>query len=312
MATEKKTKTCMRCKQERDLSQFPQSPSSLLPQQRSYLCINCLEQMCDPTDLNSVDKVMRWGDWAFNPDKWTQLYAQHKAHTLRAYFNVLSDQAYDNVTWATESARWAEIRAQGGDPADYIATLSDAEAAETRKMWGDSYAPDELQFLNDYYNRILATQNVTTPILQEYARNLCELELRIKKGIRAGEDVKKEMDARDNVIKMANFSAANSKNATDFDSVGELITYCIKQGWKPMWHMEPQDSIDFIMKNNQDYLRRLTQGEGNFAEQVEDKRAQYDLAERIESEETSYHYDANSSEPTEFEDDEGAFLDGAN
>lgn len=308
---DKKTKQCIRCKETRDLAMFPQSPSPFLPQKRSYICIPCLEQMCDPTDLDSVDAVMRWGDWAFDPNKWTQLYATHKNHTLGAYFSLLADQAYDNATWAKESARWAQIREQGGDPANYIDTLSDAEAAETRKMWGSSYSPEELQFLNDYYNSILATQNVSTPILQKYARNICELELRIMKGIRAGEDVKKEMDARDNAIKMANFSAANSKNATDFDSVGELITYCVKMGWNPKWHTEPQDSIDFIMKNNQDYLRRLTQGEGNFAEQVEDKRAQYDLAERIESEETSYHYDTNS-DPVEFEDNEEDFLDGAN
>lgn len=246
---------------------------------------------------------MRWGDWPFDPDKWTQVYATNKEHPLAAYFGLLADQRYDGSTWAKESAHWAEIRARGGNAADYIQALSGAEAAELRKKWGAGYNPDDLQFLEDYYTRIVSTQNVNTPILQEYAKDLCEVELRIKKGMRANEDVKKEMDARDNIVKMANFSAANSKNATDFDSVGELITYCVKAGWQPKWHTEPQDSIDFIMKNNQDYLRRLTQGEGNFAEQVEDKAAQFNLAERLETEESSYQYDVND-EPTEFEDEE--------
>lgn len=303
MTNDKKTKQCIRCKQEKSITLFQPSVSPFLPQHRSYICTPCLEQMCNPTDLDSVDAVMRWGDWPFDPDKWTQLYGANKEHTLTTYFGLLADQRYDNATWATESAHWAEIRARGGKVEDYIQSLSGAEAAELRKKWGGEYAPDDLQFLEDYYTRIVSTQNVSTPILQEYAKDLCEVELRIKKGMRANEDVKKEMDARDNIIKMANFSASNSKNATDFDSASELICYLIKMGWNPKWHTEPQDSIDFIMKNNQDYLRRLAQGEGNFAEQVEDKAAQFNLAERLETEEASYQYDVND-EPTEFEDEE--------
>lgn len=246
---------------------------------------------------------MRWGDWPFNPDKWTQLYATHKEHTLTAYFGLMDDESYRNATWAEESAKWEKLRANNIDPAEKIRILSSAEGAALREKWGVEYDPVDIRFLEDYYTRIVATQNVNTPILQEYAKDLCEIELRIKKGVRANEDVKKEMDARDNIIKMANFTANNSKNATDFDSVGELITYCVRKGWRPEYHTEPQDSIDFIMKNNQDYLRRLVQGEGNFAEQVEDKAAQFNLADRIENEESSYQYDANE-EPTEFEDDE--------
>lgn len=111
------------------------------------------------------------------------------------------------------------------------------------------------------------------------------------------------MDARDNIIKNANFTASNSKNAADFDSVGELITYFVKLGWQPNFHSEPQDSIDFIMRDNQTYLRRLVQGEGNFAEQVEDARAKYNLAERMEEDENSYNYDAQDA-VTSFEEDE--------
>lgn len=297
----------MRCRQERKLADFQQSPSDFLPQHRSYICTPCLEQMCRPEDLDSVDALMRWGDWPFNPDKWTQLYATHGEHTLTAYFNVMADKAYDGATWAAESEKWAQIREQT-DPADYIKVISSAEARELHKKWSNIYEPEELQFLEDYYTRILATQNVTTPILQEYARDLCEIELRIKKGMREGADIKKEMDARDNIIKMANFSASNSKNAADFDSVGELIMYCVKNGWTPNWHEEPQDSIDFMMRDTQGFLRRLVQGEGNFAEQVEDKRAQFDLAERIEADEVSYRYD-NTSEPEEYEDAEDDFVD---
>jgi hypothetical protein len=85
----------------------------------------------------------------------------------------------------------------------------------------------------------LATQNVSTPILKARARDLCELTLRAKQGIRAGQDVKKDMDAIENIIKNCNFNASNAKNAADFESVGELMVYYGKRGWHPKWHTEP-------------------------------------------------------------------------
>ena len=85
-----------------------------------------------------------------------------------------------------------------------------------KKEWAPSYSTEELLWLDNYYNLIVATQNVSTPILQNYARDLCEIELRIKKGLREGDDIKKDMDARDNIIKIAKFEASNAKSAADF------------------------------------------------------------------------------------------------
>ena len=154
---------------------------------------------------------------------------------------------------------------------------------QLRKTWSPAYTKDELLFLDDYYNQIVATQNVSTPILQHYARDLCEIELRIKKGLREGVDIKKDMDARDNIIKIAHFEASNAKNVANFESIGELMVYFGKKGWHPKWKTEPKDSYDFLMTNMQNYLKRLVINEGNFAEQVEDKRERYNMTERLEN-----------------------------
>ena len=172
-----------------------------------------------------------------------------------------------------------------------------------KKEWSPAYAPEELLFLDDYYNAILATQNVSTPILKHYARDLCEIELRIKKSVREGLDVKKDMDARDNIIKMAHFEASNAKSAADFESVGELMVYYGKKGWHPNWHTEPQDSIDFMMENIQNYLKRLVLNEGNFAEQVEDKKARYNMTERLEEIENEV-VELDETADIEYEDSE--------
>lgn len=224
---------------------------------------------------------MRWLDLPFDLNKWTQLYAQHKDHTLTAYFNLLYDEHYEGLRWADENERWRQAREEDTID-DEIKVLNEAKLKHLRKTWSAAYNPAQLLWLDNFYNLIVATQNVSTPILQEAARDFCELELRIKEGMRAGDDVSKLMKQRDDMIKVYHFEASNAKSAADFESVGELMVYYGKKGWHPKWHTEPQDSIDFMMENIQNYLKRLVLNEGNFAEQVEDKRNRYNMTERLE------------------------------
>ena len=282
MTDEIKMRRCLKCKQEKPIHEFQYTPSNFFPAHRSQLCTSCLELMIHQDNMGEVDRLCRWLDVPFDLNKWTQLYAIHKDHTLTAYFNTLLDEHYQALQWADENERWRLARDEGTIDEE-IEALSEAKVRKLKRTWSPSYSTEELLFLEDYYNQILATQNVSTPILQQYARDLCESELRIKKGLRNGDDIKKDMDARDNIIKIAHFEATNAKNAADFESVGELMVYYGKKGWHPKWHSEPKDDVDFCMQNIQNYLKRLVVNEGNFAEQVEDRRERYNLTERLET-----------------------------
>lgn len=285
----------MKCRQDKEEFNFQHTPSNFFPGHRSLICTNCLETMIDQANFGEVDRLCRYLDLPFDLNKWSQLYDIHKDHTLTAYFNTLLDDHYNSLQWADENERWRLAREEGTIDED-IEKLSEAKLRHLKRTWSNEYDTNELLFLEDYYNQILATQNVSTPILQHYARDLCEIELRIKKGLRDGVDIKKDMDARDNIIKMAHFEATNAKSAADFESIGELMTYYGKKGWHPKWHTEPQDSIDFLMQNIQNYLQRLVINEGNFAEQVEDKRERYNMTERlenVENEEVEFDESAN-------------------
>lgn len=278
---EAKTRKCLKCRQDKPEHNFQYTPSNFFPSHRSLICTSCLEKMVAPDNLGEVDRLCRYLDVPFDLNKWTSLYKIHGGHTLTAYFNTLLDEHYQALQWADENERWRLAREEGTID-DEIEALSESKIRKLKKTWSPAYTMDELLFLEDYYNQIVATQNVSTPILQHYARDLCEIELRIKKGLREGADIKKDMDARDNIIKIAKFEATNAKNAADFDSVGELMVYYGKKGWHPKWHTEPRDSIDFMMQNIQNYLKRLVINEGNFAEQVEDKKAHYNLNARLD------------------------------
>lgn len=302
MIEEVKKRKCLRCKQEKPEYEYAATPSKFFPAHRSLICTSCLETLVPQDNLGEVDRLCRYLDVPFDLNKWTQLYKIHKDHTLTAYFNTLLDDHYSALQWADENERWRLARKEEVID-DEIEVLSEAKLRKLKKTWSSVYTPDELLFLDEYYNLIVATQNVSTPILQHYARDLCEIELRIKKGLREGADIKKDMDARDNIIKIAHFEATNAKNAADFESIGELMVYYGKKGWHPKWHQEPQDSIDFMMENIQNYLKRLVINEGNFAEQVEDKRQRYNMTERLEAlENEAVEFDETAN--IEYEDEQ--------
>lgn len=198
--------------------------------------------------MGEVDRVMRWLDLPFNLDMWTQLYAQHQDHTFTAYFNLLYDDHYSGLTWQDETERWRLAREEGTIE-DEIKVLGESHFKKLKKVWGPTYRPEQLLWLENFYNQIVATQNVSTPILQEKARDFCELQLHIKEGLRENLDVSKMMKQADDIVKTYHFEASNAKSAADFESVGELMVYYGKKGWHPNWHTEPQDSIDFMMEN---------------------------------------------------------------
>ena len=300
--SEKKTRRCVKCKRELPQEAFQHTPSKFFPGGKCYICTPCLEAITPQDNLGEVDRLMRWLDLPFDLNKWTQLYAQHKDHTLTAYFNLLYDDHYSQLQWADENERWRQAREEETID-DEIKVLNEAKLKRLRKTWSAAYNQAQLLWLDNFYNLIVATQNVSTPILQEAARDFCELELRIKEGMRAGDDVSKLMKQRDDMIKVYHFEASNAKSAADFESVGELMIYYGKKGWHPNWHTEPQDSIDFMMENIQNYLKRLVLNEGNFAEQVEDKKARYNMTERLEEIENE-KVDLDETSDIEYEGDD--------
>lgn len=305
-----KKRRCLKCKQDKAEEEFQKTPSIFFPAHRSMICTSCLETMIDQANLGEVDRLCRYLDLPFDLDKWTALYQIHGNHTLTAYFNTLLDDHYQALQWTDENERWRLAREEQTID-DEIAAFSESKLRRLKREWSPAYTKDELLWLENYYNQIIATQNVSTPILQNYARDLCEIELRIKKGLREGADIKKDMDARDNIIKIAHFEASNAKSSADFESIGELMVYYGKKGWHPKWHQEPQDSIDFMMENIQNYLKRLVINEGNFAEQVEDKREHYNTIERLETiENEDVNFDEAADIHYEDEDDLASELNG--
>mgnify|MGYP003505934165 FL=1 len=70
--------------------------------------------------------------------------------------------------------------------------------------------------------------------------------------IREGADFDKILASYDKLVKTAEFTPKNVKNINDFDSVGELIKWLEKRGWKNTFYDDvSRDIVDETMQNFQ-------------------------------------------------------------
>ncbi|MBR5939479.1 hypothetical protein IKZ77_02935 [Candidatus Saccharibacteria bacterium] len=76
------------------------------------------------------------------------------------------------------------------------------------------------------------------------------ISLELESRIRAGVDFDKLLSSYDKLVKVAEFTPKNVKNANDFDSVGELIKWLEKRGWvNKFYDGVTRDVIDETIKN---------------------------------------------------------------
>ena len=298
---------CPYCKQERQVEEFAKTKSPFHPKGHSYICVPCLERIVPADNLEKVDQMCRWLDIPFLIDQWTRLQRNAKERTLRLYLKLLEENAsYSALDWSEVNEKW-RLSMEAGTIQDNIPTINEQWRAQMRLKWPSDMERDDedYHYLENFYNDLCTTQNLVSATQRDDAKRLCEVGLLATQKIRAGLDAKNEMAIYHNIVKTEGFEPKNAKNIGDFDSVGELYTWLEKRGWKPKWHTEPQDSVDFTIKNIQKYLQRLVMNEGAIGDQVENRRKQLELANKMEEE---YEYD-DSAETVEIEYEGAAELE---
>lgn len=251
--------------------------------------------------------MCRWLDIPFLIDQWTRLQRNAKERTLRMYLKLLEENAsYAALDWRQVNEKWKQSM-ELGTIEDKIPVINEAWRAQMRLKWPSDMdrSDEDYHYLENFYNDLCTTQNLVSATQRDDAKRLCEVGLLATQKIRAGLDAKNEMAIYHNIVKTEGFEPKNAKNVGDFDSVGELYTWLEKRGWKPKWHTEPQDSVDFTIKNIQKYLQRLVMNEGAIGDQVENRRKQLELANRMEEE---YVYE-DSMEDVEIEYEGAAQLE---
>lgn len=277
-------KTCARCGNQYGPEAFAPTSSLFFPDKTLPICNNCIKDFLISEDFSwaAIDKLCQMADIPFIPREWERLREQNGDDTFPVYARVFQAQEYESIGWDDYYKEFKALKEMGLIE-DELPLLSDEKYEALAHKWGDNYNREELIYLEDLYNGMLATQNINGALQVKQAQQLCKISLELDSRIRQGVDFDKLLGSYDKLVKVAEFTPKNAKNANDFDSVGELVHWLEKRGWVNKFYDDvTRDVIDETIKNIQNYNQRLYINESGIAEEISRRIEQLKSANHIE------------------------------
>ena len=197
MAEIERKRRCPKCKQEKGESEYLLCGSSMFqPGHRSIYCVDCLERIVPYDDLEKVDQLMQWLNWPFALELWTKLAKVGKERTLHLYAKQIGENpTYSKIDWKSMNRKWEE-EFEMGTLQDFLDGADEAFMLKMKRKWPSEMdlTIEDYHYLEDFYNDLLATQNLTTATQRDDAKRLAVVGLIANKKLQTGQDAKKEMD----------------------------------------------------------------------------------------------------------------------
>lgn len=277
-------KECSRCHKEKPRGEFSPTKNFFFVDQLLPMCNECIERLLTKyeDDWDIADKLCQYADIPFVPKKWQEIYQENKEKTFPFYNNIFFTQEFEGLNWKSYYEEFKKLEKEGSIRRE-LPNLSAAEILDLQNKWGPNYDLEELDYLENLYNGMLTSQNVNGALQTDQALKLCKISLEIDNRIREGGDIDKLLGSYDKIIKSGDFTPKNVKNASDFDSVGELYAYLEKTGWVNKYYDgAKRDVIDETIANIQNFNKRLWVNESGMSEDVEKRLAALQHAQELE------------------------------
>ena len=300
------TRKCEKCGRSMPSSQFSTSRSWVFIDGYLPICNECIAAYINEGDNNweRIDKICQWADIPFIVKEWDRVsQITLPNETWAAYAKIFASQDYDSLGWGDYYRQYKKLK-ECGLMEEEIPEVKDKRYSELRRKWGENYDNDELNHLEDLYRGLLNTQNINGALQIDQAQKLCKLSLEIDNRIRAGDkEVDKFMSSYDKIIKSAEFTPKNAKNATDFDSFAEVAYWLEKHGKiNKFYDNVTRDVIDESIKNIENYNQRLYVNEGGIGEEITQRLRALNAANLMEQNSGVYDIQPNFN-PDEYDND---------
>lgn len=255
------------------------------------ICNTCLNNFLRENDFDwrAIDKICQYADIPFIPKEWERIKEMADEENLfSTYATIFQGEEYEGLGWDSYYKQFKSLK-EVGLIEDELPKLRDEKFKKLREKWGGNYADEDLVYLEGLYTGLLATQNVNGALQVDQAQKICKISFEIDSRIREGADFDKLLTSYDKLVKTAEFTPKNVKNATDFDSVGELFRWLEKRGWKnKFFDNVTRDIVDETMKNVQNFTQRLYTNETGISEEIDRRVAALQSAKELED-----YYDTN-------------------
>ena len=297
-------KQCNRCGAAQTPESFAPTKSIFYADGALPICNSCISDHLISVDFDwrEVDKLCQWADIPFVPREWERLHAMNGDNVFAAYAEVFAQTEYEGLGWDDYYKAFKELKASG-DIGDELPIIADQKRKQLQERWGANYDDEALRYLENLYNGLMTTQNVNGALQVDQAIKICKMSYEIDNRIREGADFDKLLASYDKLVKAAEFTPKNVKNINDFDSVGELIKWLEKRGWRNTFYDDvTRDIVDETIKNFQNFNQRLYTNESGIGEQITERINALKQAKAIEEE--SY-YGTNREYDLDKYDDEG-------
>ena len=264
------------------------------------VCVDCLGDRLEKTeyDWNVMDKICQYLDIPFESSKFEELRPTHSApELLKAYNLIYFGEEYDNIDWTSYQDAYKELEASGVLDETVVPGIAEERRHQLQEKWGFNYDDEALNYLENLYDGLLLTQNINGALQGDQALKICKISYEIDCRIREGADFDKLLASYDKLVKTGEFTPKNVKNASDFESMGELCRWLEKRGFvNQFYDGETRDVVDETIKNIQSWNQRLYTNESGIGDEISQRIQALKTAAELES-----YYDLNE-ENTDFDD----------
>jgi hypothetical protein len=292
------SKKCVHCGQMKDSFSFLRTKSFMYPSGYVDVCVDCLGKILEEADFdwNMMDKICQYLDIPFEIERFEELRrTNNAADLLKAYNLIYFSEEYDNIDWKSYQEAYKELEAAGALE-DAVPGLAEEKRHRLQEKWGFNYDDEALIYLENLYDGLLLTQNINGALQGDQAIKICKISYEIDCRIREGADFDKLLASYDKLVKTGEFTPKNVKNASDFESMGELCRWLEKRGFvNPFYDGETRDVVDETIKNIQSWNQRLYTNESGIGDEITQRIQALKTAAELES-----YYDLNE-ENTDFD-----------
>lgn len=276
---------CECCGRYRDSMDFLPTKSFMFPDGYVHVCNECLGKRLEVDESWEVmDKICQYVDMPFDIKRFEELRKTNTAASLlQAYSIQFMNDEYEGVDWTSYEEAYKELEERGA-LADVVPGLADEERRRLEEKWGANYDEEALNYLENLYDGLLLTQNINGALQGDQALKICKISYEIDCRIREGADFDKLLASYDKLVKTGEFTPKNVKNASDFESMGELCRWLEKRGFTNRFYDgETRDVVDETIKNIQSWNQRLYTNESGIGDEITQRIQALKTAAELES-----------------------------
>lgn len=304
-------RVCPECGKKQKLDMYlPVSNSSLYNiKGMSYICIECIANKIDRTDLCSIDKMCQFLDLPYDANKWIEMNKKYEklGPLLIDYCQEMTNDKYANNDWYNYNQMWEKCR-EYNNVLDELTAMHSDLLMYLRKKWGhiDGFTLEEYMRMEEYERHTLSHYPFKDEARRDMIRKLAKLSAIADHSISNGDNKEATavLQSYNTLMKELGISTQTSSNENTIESLSELVAYLEKTGFLLNYKItENRDIVDKTIENMQQYVRRLfTDSSETVNEMYNSKMLNMESGTEMTDEDIENLYAASAEEELDYEE----------